>query len=307
MILKKGEQINDTYDVQFFIGQGAFGEVYRVKHKFFNKLQVMKVFKSDYVEKADLKEIVNEGEILTHLSHPNVVKVYEINTFMKDNQTFYFITMSFVSGESLAQLMKRKIQLDIPVATSILIDVLRGLTAAHKNNPTIVHRDISPDNILLSYEDHRPIGVLGDFGIATLLNQVNEIPGANGKFFYFAPECFMNLNLPTSDVFAAGIVLYKILTGGHPWEYDFDSYDLKDNDDVSKMIGTGRKGSPIKPSIFNPDIEQRLENIIMKALEKNMENRYRTATEFLKALESTLQMEDFSQGYWVKQNLVSVN
>ena len=201
----------------------------------------MKVFKSEYVENADLKEIVNEGEILTHLSHPNVVKVYEINTFSKNNQTYYFITMSFVSGESLAQLMKRKIQLDIPVATSILIDVLKGLNAAHNNNPTIIHRDISPDNILLSYDDFKPVGVLGDFGIATLISQVNEIPGANGKYFYFAPECFMNLYLPTSDVFAAGIVLYKILTGGHPWEYDFDGYDMNDNEEVSRMIASGRK------------------------------------------------------------------
>lgn len=307
MILQKDDLINDTYEIQFFIGQGAFGEVYRVKHKFFNKLQVMKVLKSKYVENADLKEIINEGEILTHLTHPNVVKVFEINTFSKEKNTYYFITMSFVSGESLAQLMKRKIQIDVPVATSILIDVLRGLTAAHNNDPTIIHRDISPDNILISYDNHKPVGVLGDFGIATLLSQSKEIPGANGKFFYFSPECFMNLYLPTSDVFAAGIVLYKILTGGHPWEYDINSYNLNENEDISRMINSGRKGNAIKPSIYNSDIDQKLENVIMKSLEKNIENRYRTADSFLKALESTIKIEDISQGYWLKQDLVSEN
>ena len=233
---------------------------------------------------------------MTHLSHPNVVKVYEINTFSKNNQTYYFITMSFVSGESLAQLMKRKIQLDIPVATSILIDVLKGLNAAHNNNPTIIHRDISPDNILLSYDDFKPVGVLGDFGIATLLSQVNEIPGANGKYFYFAPECFMNLYLPTSDVFAAGIVLYKILTGGHPWKYDFDGYDMNDNEQVSRMIASGRKRETIKPSLFNMAIESKLEKVMMKALEKNIENRYRTAGEFLKALEETFKFKIYLRG-----------
>ncbi len=307
MILQNGDLINDTYEIQFFIGQGAFGEVYRVKHKFFNKLQVMKVFKSECIENANPKEIMNEGEILTHLSHPNVVKVFDIRTFNKKENTYYFITMSFVSGESLAQLMKRKIQLDVPVATSILIDVLRGLTAAHNNDPTIIHRDISPDNILLSYDNYKPVGVLGDFGIATLLSQVNEIPGANGKFFYFAPECFMNIYLPTSDVFAAAIVLYKILTGGHPWEYDMKSYNLNENEDISRMINSGRKGNAIKPSIYNSDIDQKLENVIMKALEKNIENRYRTAGSFLKALESTVEMDDISHSYWLKQDLVSVN
>ena len=86
-ILTKGEIIKNTYEVSFFIGQGAFGEVYRVKHKFFDEFQVMKVFKNEYIEKTDLNEVVNEGRILKLLSHPNVVKVFEINTFKK-NETF---------------------------------------------------------------------------------------------------------------------------------------------------------------------------------------------------------------------------
>ena len=81
--LAKGEVINNTYEVIFFIGQGAFGEVYRVKHKFFDEFQVMKVFKDDYVEKTELNEVIKEGRILTRLTHPNVVKIFEINTFNK--------------------------------------------------------------------------------------------------------------------------------------------------------------------------------------------------------------------------------
>ena len=132
--------------------------------------------------------------------------------FTKNDKDHYFITMSFVSGESLSKLVQRKLQLDVPVAISIMTDVLRGLTSAHMNDPTIMHRDINPDNILLSYEHYKPVGILGDFGIAKLLNQVNSLPGAGGRYLYFAPECFMNIYLPTSDVFSAGVVLYKILT-----------------------------------------------------------------------------------------------
>ena len=84
-ILENGEVINNTYEIGSFVGQGAFGEVYRVKHKFFDEFQVMKVFKNEYVEKTDLNDVINEGQILTRLSHPNVVKVFEINTFNKND------------------------------------------------------------------------------------------------------------------------------------------------------------------------------------------------------------------------------
>jgi len=304
-ILNKEEVINNAYEVNFFIGQGAFGEVYRVKHKFFDEFQVMKVFKDEYVEKTNLNEVINEGKILSKLSHPNVVRVFNIGTFNKNNKDHYFITMSFVSGESLTQLVKRKIQLDVPVATSIMIDVLRGLTSAHKNNPTIIHRDINPDNILLSYDNQKPVGILGDFGIAKLLDQVNSLPGAGGRYLYFAPECFMNIYLPSSDVFSAGVVLYKILTGVHPWQYDFDHYTLDVNEEVSRMINSGRREEPKKPSLFNEDIDEKLDKVVLKSLEKNMENRYRTAGTFLKELQRACKTEDLSQGYWIDQNLYS--
>ena len=306
-ILENGEVINNTYEIGSFVGQGAFGEVYRVKHKFFDEFQVMKVFKNEYVEKTDLNDVINEGQILTRLSHPNVVKVFEINTFNKNDVDHYFITMSFVSGESLTQLVKRKIQLDVAVATSIMLDVLRGLTSAHNNNPTIIHRDINPDNILLSYDNHKPVGILGDFGIAKLLDQVYSLPGAGGRFLYFAPECFMNIYLPSSDVFSTGIVLYKVLTGVHPWEYDFDHYTLDDNEEVAKMIHFGRRNEPKKPSIFNSNVADKLEKVVMKSLELNMENRYRTARSFLKALQNACETRDLSNSYWLEQDLISLN
>jgi serine/threonine protein kinase len=306
-ILENGEVINNTYEIGSFVGQGAFGEVYRVKHKFFDEFQVMKVFKNEYVEKTDLNDVINEGQILTRLSHPNVVKVFEINTFNKNDVDHYFITMSFVSGESLTQLVKRKIQLDVAVATSIMLDVLRGLTSAHNNNPTIIHRDINPDNILLSYDEHKPVGILGDFGISKLLDQVHSLPSAGGRFLYFAPECFMNIYLPSSDVFSTGIVLYKVLTGVHPWEYDFDHYTLDDNEEVAKMIHFGRRNGPKKPSIFNGNIEDKLEKVVMKSLEINMENRFRTAGSFLKALQNACETRDLSNSYWLEQDLISLN
>jgi len=303
MLLSRGNIINGTYEVIFPIGQGAFGEVFRVKHRYFNDPQVMKVFKDEYVEESTLEEIINEGQILSQLSHPNVVKVFSIDTFNKNGKEHYFMTMSHVSGESLAQLLKRKIQLDVPVATSIMIDVLKGLKAAHDNNPKIIHRDINPDNILLSYDDYKPVGILGDFGIAKLLDQANSIPGAGGRYIYFSPECFMGIYLPTSDVFSAGMVLYKVLTGIHPWRYDFNHSTLNDNEEISIIINSARREKVKKPSYFNPDIDEKLEKVIMKSIEKKIENRYRTAGSFLKALQNASKTEDPSGGYWKEQDL----
>jgi serine/threonine protein kinase len=304
MILKKGELINNTYEVSFFIGEGAFGEVFRVKHKFFDENQVMKIFKNEYVQKTDLNDVINEGRILTRLTHENIVKVYDINTFNKDSVDYYYITMNFVAGESLTQLINRKIQLDIPVATSIMKDVLSGLSKAHMHNPTIIHRDINTDNILLSYDEHKPVGILGDFGIAKLMDQIKSIPGAGGRYLYFAPECFLGIYLPTSDVFSAGVVLYRILTGVHPWQYEFDNYSMGENEEVVKMVNKARKEAPKKPTVFNRSISEKLEKVILKSLSKNIEDRYKTADEFLMDLINTSKIEDLSENYWCEQNLI---
>ena len=111
---------------------------------------------------SDAKKM-QEGNIIFYISkhlESDVVKVFDIDTFTRNDINHYFITMSFVSGESLSKLVQRKVQLDVPVAVSIMIDVLKGLSSAHTNNPTIIHRDINPDNILLSYDRHNLLASL---------------------------------------------------------------------------------------------------------------------------------------------------
>ena len=125
-ILSKGETINDTYEIQFFVGEGAFGEVYRVKHKYLG-VQVMKVFKEEYVSNTDIDSLTGEAKSLSKLTHPNIVRVFETNLFVRENKKYFFITMGFVSGETLTQLLARKIQLPIPIALSIQNDLLTGL------------------------------------------------------------------------------------------------------------------------------------------------------------------------------------
>ena len=304
-VLSKGMVINDTYKVDFFIGEGAFGEVYRVKHKYFDDYQVMKVFKPEYTQNTDLKEVMIEAQILAQLTHPNVVRVFEVNQFKHLGSEYHFLTMSFVSGESLSQLLMRKMQLDVPTATSIMVDVLRGLKVAHDHIPMILHRDINPDNIVLSYDGPKPTGLLGDFGIARSQDQINKLVGAGGRYLYFAPECFWDCYLPASDVFSFGIVFYKALTGMSPWEYDFDGYDTSDVDKVRIMINSARKKAPSPPSQYNPTVDDKLDAIVLKSIEKDMEKRYRTASELLSEIDSGIKIMDLTSAYWMDQDLLT--
>ena len=278
-ILSKGEFVNSTYDVQFFIGEGAFGEVYRVKHKFL-ETQVLKVFKEDYVKGTDLAIVTAEAKILSKLTHQNIVRVFETNSFIKGDKTFYYITMGFVSGETLNQLLTRKIKLPIELAVRIVIDILSGLKYVQEQKNKIVHRDLNPDNILLSYDKDIPTALISDFGLAQSIDQLSKISGAAGRYLYFAPECFLGTYLPTSDIFSVGIILYKMITGMHPWEYDID-FSENSKDEIATKIISKRREKVTPPSFHNPESNDDLDKIILKSLEKDIEKRYSTASEFL--------------------------
>lgn len=287
-ILSKGDVVNDTYLVQCFIGQGAFGEVYRVKHKYLGQ-QVLKVFKPEYVESSDIETITKEAVILSNLTHSNIVRVFETNSFEKNKKSCFFLTMGFVSGESLAQLLRRKISLSIQVACSIQLALLRGLATVHKNDPPIIHRDISPDNILLSYDTDKSHALLSDFGLAQSVDQLSQLADAAGKLLYFAPECFWGVYLPASDVFSAGIVFYRMITGSHPWNYDFDDIASDDREDLMTMIIKARKKDPLPPSFYNEDCGKELDRIILKSLSKELDDRYKNADDFLSDLSAELE------------------
>ena len=284
--LKRNEIIDKTYTVQDFIGEGSFGEVYRVKHKFLG-VQVLKLLKDEYVEEVDMDELITEAKILAKLTHPNIVRVFNANLFKKNNRTYYYITMGFVSGETLSKLMYREKYIKIDNAISIGKDFLRGLKIAHAQKKPIIHRDICPDNILLSYSKDKTIALLSDFGLARALDTFKFLESSAGRYVYFAPECFWGVYLPTSDVFAAAIVLYKLITSRSPWKYELTN-KTTDPDEIETIIAKARKSSLKKPSYYNEDCTPELDRVVMKALELNLENRYKNAVEFYDDFESVI-------------------
>ena len=152
-------------------------------------------------------------------------------------------------------------------------------------NPPIIHRDINPDNILLSYDGITPRGLLSDFGLAQPLDSDEHLPGAAGRYPYMAPECFWGTYILPSDVFSAGVTLYRAITGIHPWQYEVEWEDTNPEDIVTE-ISRARKQTPRPASFHLENEDEHLDEILFIAIERDLEKRYRNAGEFLEALKN---------------------
>jgi len=280
--LRKGFVINGTYTVKTRVGAGAFGEVFRVEHKHLGS-QVLKLLKAEIVNEKKFTGVINEARILAGLSHPNVVRVFEANSFNDGEQERYYLTMEFISGESLSSLIERKSPLDLALALEIQMDYLAGLSYAHDRSSPIVHRDINEDNIILSYSKGSTKALLADFGLAAISDEVSWSNSSAGRYGFMAPECFFGSYLPSSDVFSAGMVLYRMLTGVYPWQYL--SLTCNSYADVSNQVLASRKNVVSKPSTYNENVSEQLDEIVMLSLEKDLSKRFRNAGEFLEALQ----------------------
>jgi len=230
--------------------------------------------------------LVQEARILSNLNHNNIVRVFEANEFTKNSKVYYFITMAFISGETLTQRLSRLLKLPFGETLTIQSDLLNGLSFLHGQTPSIIHRDINTDNLLLSYDNNQIVGKLADFGLAQAINPISTITNAAGRYQYFAPECFWNTYFPSSDVFSAGLIFYKMVTGVHPWYYNFDSIEQGNSEQISNVIISARKEQLRKPSYYNANCSEHFDNIILKAISLNLENRYLNAIEFYSALTS---------------------
>jgi transitional endoplasmic reticulum ATPase len=277
--LTKGELINNTYEIKVLIGEGAFGEAYRVKHKHLGT-QVLKLIKAEQADKMGVEEIIQEAQVLSRITHPNVVRVFEANSFERDGRIHYYLTMEFVSGESLTQYINREGVLPLDEAIKFQNDYLQGLNKAHCMKPPVIHRDINGDNILIAHDDDGKRALLSDFGLAQVVDPTTSLGHSAGRMPYWGPECFHGNYFPESDVFSAGVVFYRMLTGFFPWNYDF--YNVQeDYDEMSSMVLSARKKKQTKPSDFCPNLPSHVEKVLDKSLHADFSARYRNADEFL--------------------------
>jgi serine/threonine protein kinase len=243
----------------------------------FEKKMVVKQILPQFAKSREfIQMFIDEAKICVSLSHGNIVPVYELGQI----NGIYFISMEYIDGVTLGELLDAALDADKPVsiphALFICMEMLSGLDYAHRktdeqNNPlNIVHRDVSPQNILISFEGEVK---LVDFGIARAATKVHatEAGVIKGKFGYMSPEQAAGKKLDArSDVFAAGILLYEMLTMDR----------LFDNGEEAYTLDRIKNADIAPPSSINTNLPPELDAILSKALSKNINKRYQSAGEF---------------------------
>lgn len=284
--LTKGQIIDDKYSVSFFLKKGSYAETYRVQNeakeaKFLKLFDFAKLHRTQFTENGEILEI----EMLKQCKHSNLVKHNNSGNIVIDNQKFAYVILDFVSGETLADKMKRENTLNLYEAESIILSVLNGLNYLH--NKQIIHNDITNQNVMLDLSGKVIIPKLIDFGYARFLKQSNKDFLKDGlNLFYTANETFNKVFSSQSDIYSVGALYYHLLTGLPPYFIEISKYK-SDIIQLEDIILDERK----KHLKFADNIDEQTQNIIRKALHPKAENRFKSVKEFIQALNGDLEIE----------------
>lgn len=274
-LLHEEQTIRDTYEVERFLGEGAFGQVYRVKHRFLGR-QAMKIFKMTGMSLSETEDMLGEAILLSRIGHPNIIRVFDANVVETSRGLCGFFTMEYVAGGSLDQYWRSFGNKMIPVETAVEIvrQICQGITVAHSEAPPVIHRDIKPQNILVGYDAAGLRVKVSDFGLAKKVNPLTLLATAQGTPSFKAPEVFRApyKDSCAGDVWAIGATFYLLLTDRLPFQFPDEGTPV-DSDVFNKPI--------ISPSKLNIQVDDELEEIILKSLAPVPENRYQSAQEML--------------------------
>jgi serine/threonine-protein kinase len=265
--------LNNTYTIERFLGKGISGEVYRARHKYLGR-QAMKVFWKVFDKKEMLKseaekhiiELLKEAITLSKVNHPNIVRVFEANIFEEEAGYRAYHTMEYIPCGSLAEYLMNKGHLSVAEAVSIASQICAAVAVAHEYEPPIVHRDLWPANILISYEKSGMRAVVSDWGHANFVNPYTLTTPAAGYCSFKSPDY---VDSPASDTFSIGMILYSMLTGRNPFP-------------KGARFDPSIKKEDLYPSKLNPRVDKMLDAIVSKAIAFKISDRYKNAAEMHK-------------------------
>ena len=279
-----GQLLDDRYELLEVIGTGGMAVVYKARCHRLNRLVAIKILKDEFSGDEEFRRRFRaEGEAVAMLSHPNIVQVYDVSSSDSAN----YIVMELIDGISLKQYMEVKGVLNWKETLHFAMQIAKGLEHAHSRG--IVHRDIKPHNVMVL--KNGSVKVM-DFGIARVMNKSNTLTKeALGSVHYISPEQARGSYTDNrSDIYSLGVVMYEMMTGRPP--YDGES-------PVAVAIQHINGGAPL-PSALNPNIPKGLEQIIMKSMALDVNDRYASATEMLR------DMEEFRKNPEIRFNYHSV-
>lgn len=270
-MIKVGTIVGDRYEILDKVGVGGMAEVFKGKDHKLNRFVAVKVLKEEYRENdAFVKKFKEEAQAAAGLAHPNIVNVYDVG----DENGIYYIVMELVEGITLKNYIERKGHLTIKEATSIAIQVSAGLEVAHNNQ--IVHRDIKPQNIIISREGKVKVT---DFGIAKATTSQTTTSNAMGSVHYASPEQARGGYVDhRSDIYSLGVVLYEMVTGRVPF----------DGETAVAVAVKHLQEKMVAPSRYCEELPYSLEQIIEKCMEKSPDRRYQEIGDLLADLKQSL-------------------
>ena len=265
-----GKRLDGRYEIHELIGQGGMAYVYRAYDPTENRWVAIKILREELSDNSDfLRRFRNESKAIAVLSHPNIVKVYDVSF----GDRIQYIVMEYVDGITLKQYIEQQGEIKWREALYFTVQILQALQHAHERG--IIHRDIKPQNIML-LEDGS-IKVM-DFGIARFTQAETQTmtDKAIGSVHYIAPEQARGGHInDKADIYSVGVMLYEMLTGQLPFVAD---------NAVSVAI-MQMQAEPTPPTRINPSIPKGLEEITMHAMEKNPAQRFPSAADMLEDIE----------------------
>lgn len=270
-MLIPGSYLINRYEIIMKIGSGGMADVYKAKDHVLNRLVAIKVLKQEYSTDATfVKKFRVEAQSAAGLSHPNIVNVYDVG----EDDGVYFIVMELVQGITLKNYIDMKGKLDIREALNISVQIASGLSAAHENR--IIHRDIKPQNIIMSRDGKVKVT---DFGIAKVADSTTVTTTAAGTVHYISPEQARGgYSDERSDIYSLGITMYEMVTGRVPFEGE-----------TNVAVALMHIQSEITPPRqLEPSIPVSFEKIILKCTQKKPERRYASARELIADLRKVL-------------------
>lgn len=278
----EGIIISNRYEIIEKIGSGGMATVYRAKDRVLNRNVAVKILRDEYTTDIEfIRRFNSEAQSAASLTHPNIVSIYDVG----NEANVYYIVMELVQGKTLKEIIIEDGALPWKWSVNVAIQIASALDTAHKNN--IIHRDIKPHNIIITEDG---VAKVTDFGIAKAASNstITAFGTTIGSVHYFSPEHARGgFTDSKSDLYSLGVVLYEMVTGRVPFDADTP---------VSVALKHMQERA-IEPMKIDHNIPISVNNIIMKALEKDVTVRYGSALEMIKDLNACLKKpEDSSFG-----------
>lgn len=270
-MLKTGMIIAERYEILGKIGTGGMADVYKAKDHKLNRFVAVKVLKAEFREDTTfIHKFKSEAQAAAGLTHPNIVNVFDVG----DDEGVYYIVMELIEGITLKEYISKKGRLSIKEATSIAIQVSMGLEAAHSHG--IVHRDVKPQNIIISTDGKVKVT---DFGIARAASSNTISSNVMGSVHYSSPEQVRGgYSNEKSDIYSLGITLYEMVTGRVPFE----------GDTTVAIAIKHLQEEMTPPSRYTPELPYSLEQIIFKCTQKSIDRRYAKMEDVIADLKHSL-------------------